>query len=447
MNGKVFEVNLDGLVGPTHNYSGLSYGNVASMQNQEGVSNPKEAALQGLEKMKFMSSLGLIQGVLPPHERPHIPTLRALGFQGSEADMLAAAFEKAPSLLFAVSSAAAMWTANAATVSSSFDTLDKSVHFVSANLVSKFHRSIEADFTSAVLKLIFSDPTYFRHHAPLPPCLEFADEGAANHTRFCSTYYSLGVHLFVFGRYAWKADAAGPKIFPARQTFEASTALTRLHRLPEESVIFAQQNPEAIDAGVFHNDVASVGNKNVFLYHERAFTNTEATLHSLKKKLPELISIKIPADSVSLKNAVASYLFNSQLVSIDEQTMVLIAPTECSLIPSVQACLEEILHDNSNPIKKVIHMNLRESMQNGGGPACLRLRVVLSQAELKAAHQGMLLDELLYDKLKAWIIKNYRDRLMPKDLTDPLLLMETREALDELTKILKLGSIYSFQKK
>ena len=26
-----YEVNFDGLVGPTHNYAGLSYGNVASL--------------------------------------------------------------------------------------------------------------------------------------------------------------------------------------------------------------------------------------------------------------------------------------------------------------------------------------------------------------------------------------------------------------------------------
>lgn len=445
MKTKAFEVNFDGLVGPTHNYSGLSYGNVASMQNQESVSNPKEAALQGLEKMKFMSSLGLIQGILPPHERPHLPTLRSLGFEDADGDILAAAYAQDPALLFGVSSAAGMWTANAATVSSSFDTLDGLVHFVPANLVSKFHRSIEADFTSNILKFIFHNDTYFKHSPPLPFCKEFGDEGAANHTRFCSTYDSPGVHLFVFGRYAWNSRAFKPKLFPARQTYEASKALSRILRLPEERIVYAQQNPEAIDAGVFHNDVASVGNRHVFFYHEAAFLDEEVLFQELRRKFPELIPIKVSTDSVSLKNAVSSYLFNSQLVSTDEQTMLLIAPAECYQIPSVQKCLDEITHDNRNPINKIVYMNLKESMQNGGGPACLRLRIVLSPEELKAMHQGVLFSNPLYEKLKSWINKYYRDRVLPKDMSDRNFLIETRGALDELTKILNLGSIYSFQ--
>ena len=74
------ETNFDGLVGPTHSYAGLSYGNVASARNQGAAGNPRKAALQGLAKMEAVAALGLVQGVLPPHERPHVPTLRALGF-------------------------------------------------------------------------------------------------------------------------------------------------------------------------------------------------------------------------------------------------------------------------------------------------------------------------------------------------------------------------------
>ena len=137
------EANFDGLVGPTHNYAGLSWGNVASKSNVSAVSNPKEAALQGLAKMKQLADRGYVQGVLPPHERPHLPTLRALGFSGNDADVLAQVLKKSPDLLAAVSSAAAMWTANAATVSPSADTRDRRVHFTPANLSAKFHRSIE----------------------------------------------------------------------------------------------------------------------------------------------------------------------------------------------------------------------------------------------------------------------------------------------------------------
>lgn len=443
MSGKTFEVNFDGLVGPTHNYSGLSYGNVASMLNQEALSNPREAALQGLEKMKLLTSLGLVQGVLPPHERPHLPTLKALGFDGSDAAILAKAYAHDPALLYAVSSAASMWTANAATVSSSYDSRDGRVHVVPANLVSKFHRSIEAEFTAKILKLIFHDEQYFRHHAPLPACTEFADEGAANHARFCSDYSAAGIHLFVYGRQAWKSRAT-PKLFPARQTFEAVQALARLHALPEESVVFAQQNPEAIDAGVFHNDVASVGNKRVFLYHELAFVETSQVLQTLQQKFPELTAIRIPNEKIPLKTAVDTYLFNSQLVSVDEHKMVLIAPIECSQNPVVQSLLDDILQGD-NPIERIIYMNLRESMRNGGGPACLRLRVVLSAEELQATHSGVFLTDELYAKLKAWVVRHYRDRLLPKDLADPHLLIEVKTALDELTSLLKFTSVYSFQ--
>ena len=137
------EANFDGLVGPTHNYAGLSWGNVASKSNVNAVSNPKEAALQGLAKMKKLADRGYVQAVLPPHERPHIPTLRALGFAGSDRQVLEQAAQADPAILAAVSSASAMWTANAATVSPSADTADHRVHFTPANLSAKFHRSID----------------------------------------------------------------------------------------------------------------------------------------------------------------------------------------------------------------------------------------------------------------------------------------------------------------
>src|SRR3954449_10665729 len=97
------EVNFDGIVGPTHNYAGLSFGNVASMSHRRAVSSPKQAALQGLAKMKFLHGLGVMQAVLPPHERPHLPTLRRLGFTGDDADILAKVVREDPTLLAAVS--------------------------------------------------------------------------------------------------------------------------------------------------------------------------------------------------------------------------------------------------------------------------------------------------------------------------------------------------------
>ncbi len=177
-------VNFDGIPGPTHNYAGLARGNLAAERNARTVANPRAAALQGLAKARALAARGVMQAVLPPHERPDTHALRALGFSGTDADVVSRAATDAPQLLAACSSAAAMWTANAATVSPSADTLDHRVHFTPANLVSHFHRSLEAPTTTRVLRAIFADPAHFVVHDPLPAAPQTGDEGAANHIRF-----------------------------------------------------------------------------------------------------------------------------------------------------------------------------------------------------------------------------------------------------------------------
>lgn len=446
MNKKAFEVNFDGIVGPTHNYSGLSFGNVASLKSQFMISHPQAAALQGLEKMKFLMDLGIKQGVIPPHERPYLPALRSLGFRGSDAEILLKAGKEDPELLIASCSAASMWTANAATVSPSADTEDRRVHFTPANLSSKFHRSVEPAFTASVLGKIFSDERFFIHHPPLPSSAHFADEGAANHNRFCPSYGSPGTELFVFGRYGLRITEPEPKVYPARQTFEACQAIARRHRLDPKTALFAQQNPYAIDAGVFHNDVISVANENVFMYHEKAFLNQEEVLALLHKTCPYLVEIKVNESDVSLQEAVSSYLFNSQIITLPSGSMSLIAPSECMEILSVKTFLDRLVKQKNTPICRIEYQNLRESMANGGGPACLRLRVVLTEEELEAVHPNVLLTDGLYRQLKNWILQHYRETLTIQELGDPKLLKETQAALEELTQILNLGPIYSFQK-
>ncbi|NWO08127.1 MAG: N-succinylarginine dihydrolase [Alteromonadaceae bacterium] len=439
------EANFDGLVGPTHNYAGLSWGNVASKTNVNAVANPKEAALQGLAKMKRLADRGYVQGVLPPHERPHIPTLRALGFTGSDADVLAQAAQSAPAVLAAVSSASAMWTANAATVSPSADTGDHRVHFTPANLSAKFHRSIEHEVTGRALKAIFTDESYFAHHPALPSVSHFGDEGAANHTRLCSRYGEPGVELFVYGKAAFNEAAPAPVQYPARQTLEASQAIARLHGLTAGHTVFAQQNPAAIDAGVFHNDVIAVGNGNTLFYHELAFLEEEKVLADIRQRLTgaELEAVRVSTEEVPLQDAVASYLFNSQLLNTPDG-MLLAVPGECRETESVSRYLDELLRSNG-PITSVEVFDVKQSMRNGGGPACLRLRVVLTDDELKAMNHGVLLTDELYERLVTWVEAHYRDELTQADLADPMLLEESRKALDELTGILGLGSIYDFQ--
>ncbi|MDN6320505.1 MAG: N-succinylarginine dihydrolase [Marinobacter sp.] len=439
------EANFDGLVGPTHNYAGLSWGNVASKSNVNAVSNPKEAALQGLAKMKRLADRGYVQGVLPPHERPHIPSLKALGFGGTDAQILEQAAKSSPSVLAAVSSASSMWTANAATVSPSADTADHRVHFTPANLSAKFHRSIEHCVTGRTLKSIFADEGYFAHHRALPSVSHFGDEGAANHTRLCGGYGDPGVELFVYGQVAFNEQAPAPKNYPARQTLEASQAIARLHGLKNENLVFAQQNPAAIDAGVFHNDVIAVGNGNTLFYHDMAFLNEEQVLSDIRERLTrdELEAIRVSSADVPLEDAVASYLFNSQLLNSPDG-MLLAVPGECREVGSVSRYLDKLLAAGG-PITAVEVFDVKQSMRNGGGPACLRLRVVLNDDELQAMHRGVILTDELYERLTSWVEAHYRDQLAREDLADPMLLNEVRKALDELTGILGLGSIYDFQ--
>jgi succinylarginine dihydrolase len=445
------EVNFDGIVGPTHSYAGLSYGNVASARNQGAASSPRSAALQGLAKMEAVAALGLVQGVLPPHERPHLPTLRGLGFAGSDAEILARAAREDPVLLARVSSASAMWTANAATVMPAADTRDGRTHFVAANLREMFHRAIEPPVTARALRAIFADRARFEVHDALPPRTEgdFGDEGAANHTRLTASTAnggeSRGVHFFVYGV---SADAQRmPAKFPARQTRGASERVAELGGLDPARCVFAQQNADAIDAGVFHNDVIAVGNGNMLLCHELAFEDRAGTHAALRRAVGDSLAIvEIAADEVSLEDAVRSYLFNSQLLTLPHGSMALVSPSECAEHPRVRAAIDRVIADRANPLTRAVFMDVRESMRNGGGPACLRLRVPMTDGDLAAVNQAAILDGAKLAALRAWVTRRYRESLRAEDLGDPALLRESRDALDELTRILSLGSIYDFQR-
>ncbi|WP_250508883.1 N-succinylarginine dihydrolase [Caballeronia sp. GACF4] len=443
-----FEANFDGLVGPTHNYAGLSFGNVASRSNEKSVANPKAAAKQGLRKMKRLADLGFKQGVLPPLERPSVRLLRDVGFSGDDATVIARTAREAPELLAAASSASAMWTANAATVSPSADTADGRVHFTPANLAAKLHRAIEHGETRRSLASIFVDEARFRIHHALPGTPALGDEGAANHTRFAREYGEKGVEFFVYGRSEY-AQGPQPQRYPARQTLEASRAVARLHELDESATVFAQQSPDVIDAGVFHNDVIAVGNRTTLFCHQRAFVDQHSVYDELSAKLAArgavFTALEVPESEVSVADAVSSYLFNSQLLSNVQGKQVLVVPQECRENERVAAYLDS-LGERSTPIDEVLVFDLRESMKNGGGPACLRLRVELNDVEHAAVNRDVWMNDALFTRLDAWIDTHYRDRLAPADLADPQLLDQSRTALDELTAILSLGSIYDFQR-
>lgn len=438
------EYNFDGLVGPTHNYGGLSVGNVASMSHGGSVSSPRQAALQGLAKMQFIDSLGVGQAVLPPQPRPSLRTLRQLGFTGSDEQVLSRAAREAEHLLRLVSSAASMWTANAATVAPSTDTGDGRMHVTPANLQQMFHRVIEGETTWSVMKAIFSDERRFQVHAPLPGGGQFADEGAANHTRL-QVEGKPAAHLFAWGRSAFR-DLPAPRKFPARQTLEASEALARLHQIDAANALFPQQHPDGIDAGAFHTDVMAVGNGSFLMLHELAFLDGPGLIEGLKTRLGEAFRFVVATeDELPAAKAVAAYPFNSQVITLPDGTMAIIAPTESENTPEARRFLDRVLAED-NPVKAVHYLDLRQSMRNGGGPACLRQRISLTDEERSAVKANVFYSAQLHAELAEWVNRHYRDELAAKDLQDPKLARESMTALDELTHILRLGPVYDFQK-
>ncbi|MBL4858509.1 MAG: N-succinylarginine dihydrolase [Erythrobacter sp.] len=411
------EINFDGIVGPSHNYAGLSLGNIASASHKGDVSYPRAAALQGIAKMRSNMALGLAQGFLLPLPRPNFGLMRDLAID-----------ESAPrQLLAAAWSASSMWTANAATVSPAPDTRDGRCHLTPANLVTMPHRAQEWRDTQAQLKLAFSDEQHFAVHDAVLPA--FGDEGAANHMRFCEGHDAPGVEVFVWGRQGGR--------FPARQHEQASRAIARLHGLDPDKCIFIEQNPDAIEAGAFHNDVVSVANERVLFTHERAFADQQGAYEAIRAAFPSLEVVEVPESAVSLEEAIRTYLFNAQLLTLPSGEMALVVPSECQESASVWSWCEHMLASNG-PIRKVIPVDVRQSMANGGGPACLRLRVV---ADPRTVDQRFMLDEAKTERIEAVIAEMWPESIDPQDIGTDALAKRVIEAREALLSVLSLDSL------
>jgi succinylarginine dihydrolase len=339
-----------------------------------------------------------------------------------------------------------MWAANAGTISPSADTADGRLHVTVANLQTMLHRILEAEQTERTLRRLMPDEQRFAVHPALLPHDALSDEGAANHMRMAKDAGSPGVEIFVYGRKASETKAG----FPARQTLEACQAIARLHGLDAANAVHARQAPEAIDAGAFHNDVVAVAHEQVLFHHENAFADKVALYAEIRAKAKgfEPIFVEVPRARVGLDDAVTSYLFNSQLLRLPgASTLTLIAPSEVRENNRTASYVAEMITQPNAAIGNVEYVEVRESMRNGGGPACLRLRIVMTSTERAAAAQGFFLTDALADTLEAWVRKHYREELAPNDLADPALVTETQTALDELTRILPLGSdFYPFQR-
>lgn len=414
----ITEINFDGIVGPTHNYAGLSPGNVASAKNSGATSRPRDAALQGLEKMRANAALGLPQGWFMPLARPDDGWLRALG--GDDASV--------PRHIRAASwSASAMWAANAATVSPAADTADGRCHLTVANLVTMAHRSHEWPGTLAQLRLAFAHDA-FRVHAPVPA--PFGDEGAANHMRLAPAHDAPGVEIFVYG--------VSGGAFPARQHEQASRAIASIHGLDPAGVVFVEQAPEAIAAGAFHNDVVAVANGPVLFTHERAFADRDAAYAAIRAAAPWCEIIELREADVPLADAITSYVFNAQLVTLPgDAGMALIAPLECVETPSVARTLSKLTSGNG-PIRQVIPVNVRQSMANGGGPACLRLRVV---ADPDTVDPRFMVDSAKLDSAAAVIAQYWPEEIAVDDIGNVRLRQQVIGARAALLAALDLSDL------
>jgi len=418
MTPSQIEINIDGLIGPTHHFGGLGVGNLASLESQNQVSNPREAALEGIAKMELLSGLGVEQFYLPPLERPNWRWLESMGFAGQRQDVLRRCFDEAPNILSAAYSSAFMWTANAATVAPSCDTTDGRLHIVPANLCSNLHRGQEASERRDQLRTMFPRISNSQVHEPLPSVVSLRDEGAANHMRLCDLNGQKAVHVFVHG------PMRGTK-FMSRQTELASRRVANCLHLRNEDCIFVEQTAIAINAGVFHNDVIAMSNRNLMIYHEHAFAGSENAVELIRAKFlaktgQSLIAFCVSESELALQEAVRTYLFNSQLVSLDSQNqnhgMKLICPSQCEASKPVQALLEEWIHDDANPIQRIRFLPLDQSMRNGGGPACLRLRATLSPDQVKSLGAAFRASDSRITKLNAIVKQEYPASLHYSDL-------------------------------
>lgn len=424
-NHQIKEVIFIGLSGITHHYGGLSPDNVASDSNRGRESNPRIAALQVLALVRHLRSLGVTVGILPPQLRPHLPALQATGLSIETASL--EELEK-------VSSSSFMWAANAATVTPKCDSEDTKLHLTTANLYTNPHRRIEAQATHHVLSQIFQHVPDTIIHPPLEYFQGFLDEGAANHMRLSPSHDALGLNVFVYGK---------------RQNLAASQAVAKAHHIPPEQRLFFQQNPEVINKGVFHNDVIAVSNKNLLLVHVQAYANGMSDIAKIEAKYAvlhpqnHLQLIVINDDDLSVEEAVHSYFFNSQIVSKKNGKMAVIAPQELQNLYNGKAAklMDKICMSSENSIDEIQYLDLRQSMRNGGGPACLRLRVPLVQSQITALveNTGVIADEKMLSVLEKLVEKYYPETLTPDGLRNPELYQKNQEFITSLAGLMRIA--------
>lgn len=412
------EIQVDRLVGPTHHFGGLGVGNVASMMHGGDVSNPAAAALQGLAKMRLVAEISGSQFVLPPQPRPDFGLLRGLGFSGADGDVLKRALDQSPGLLSAACSTSAMWTANAAIVTGHDVTV--------ANLSSSLHRSIEPQATAMELRSLLPDS--FRVHVALPGGHAMRDEGAANHMRLSGDDGHASVHVFVYG----DQEPCPVRHLP-RQSKASFAAIARRHGLAESEFCLLKQSAVAIDAGAFHNDVVAISHGRTLIHHEFAFHQSDRVMSRLEEQFAAvtgqpLVRIEVAESDLSIDDAVATYLFNSQVItpSGGPDTPILICPMDVSRHAAAQAIVDQWIA--AGHFAKVHYLDLVQSMSGGGGPACLRLRVPMSSKEVDQCNPLHRWTPALHQRCEEVIRDCYPTAVTISDLADSAFIQQVIEA-------------------
>jgi len=444
------EISLEGLPGPSHSFGGLAYGDFAAMASAGKTSRPRLAAQQCLRKIRRLVQAGVPVMIMPPHERPAVWFLRRIGYRGSDSAIIEAVGHSAPWLLPVIYSSAGMWCANSATAVPAVDASDGRCHVIVANLAANLHRSLEPEFVERILGRALPERAGFAVHPGLPCHTTFWDEGAANHVRLSSG--GAGIHLFAHGRKArhdiWKHATEGGSII-GRQTDEASYAVARLGQLPLERTVFFQQNQRVIDGGVFHNDVICMSVGTALIVHEWAFDDWHNVRGELLRRADEahvgdVRIVEIPASDVSVEECVKTYLFNSQLVTLPAGGVLMLCPVACQESAATRAAIDRMQHELRDLRIVSEFVDLEESLANGGGPACLRLRIAVNDAQLSELRPA-LVDASLLDELETAIGVAYREMLTLRDLEDPGFGEECKVTLERISRLLGYDNVYSFQ--
>jgi succinylarginine dihydrolase len=179
----------------------------------------------------------------------------------------------------------------------------------------------------------------------------------------------------------------------------------------------------------------AVANEQLLFTHEQAFADKDAFYADLRAALPCVDIIEVPASAVSLSDAIKSYLFNAQLVTLPDGGMALILPTEARDTPSVWTWLEQMIASNG-PIRQLVPVDVRQSMANGGGPACLRLRVVADPADIDPR---FLVDEAELDGIATIVSQYWPESIAPQDLSDTRLIARIEQSWLTLVDHLQLS--------